>query len=292
MTLPADASQRAEALDLSRSFIIQAPAGSGKTELLTQRFLKLLAQVDRPERILAITFTRKATREMHQRILQRLRQAQEAMADGATPHALENIPEHERRAIELARAALQNDREQGWQLLKNPGRLRVFTIDGLCVQLLSRDPERGSHVAGRSVLEDPKPLYRRAVQDLFEQLGQATATEAESAAARDALVRLLVHLDGDASALQDLLISMLAVREQWLEKMGSDNATLQAAVQDRQEQELARFKTALNADAGATSQLNAAMRLATSLGRSLDDPGCAAAIFSRAAMQHPGSPAE
>ncbi|HLF30014.1 MAG TPA: UvrD-helicase domain-containing protein, partial [Xanthomonadales bacterium] len=291
MTRPADASQRAEALDLTRSFIVQAPAGSGKTELLTQRFLKLLARVDRPERILAITFTRKATREMHERIVRRLHQAHKGMQPGAQP-VQENGDEHERLAIELARAVLQRDREQGWQLLKNPGRLRVYTIDGLCVQLLARDPERGSHVAGRSVLEDPKPLYRRAVQNLFEHLGQATAAEAQSAAAREALVRLLVHLDGNAPALQDLLVSMLAVRDQWTRKMGIDSATLQEVLQDRQEQELAHFRTALGADTAGAGPLAAAMHLVAALGQSLDDPGCAAAEFSLATAQKPGSLAD
>ncbi len=70
---PIDQTDRALTLDTSRSFLVQAPAGSGKTELLTRRLLKLLAEVDEPEQILAITFTLAATAEMRARVLTALR---------------------------------------------------------------------------------------------------------------------------------------------------------------------------------------------------------------------------
>jgi ATP-dependent helicase/nuclease subunit A len=68
----ADQAQRDAALDITRSFIVQAPAGSGKTSLLVRRFLSLIAAKNQPEEIVAITFTKKAAAEMRGRVMKEL----------------------------------------------------------------------------------------------------------------------------------------------------------------------------------------------------------------------------
>ena len=124
MTLDRDA--RSQALDIQRSFIVQAPAGSGKTELLIQRYLALLAQVAVPEQVLAMTFTRKAAAEMRQRVLSALERAE----SGRVPDEA-----HRLRTFELANAVVTRNRERGWNLVEQPARLRIETLDALNARL-------------------------------------------------------------------------------------------------------------------------------------------------------------
>ena len=129
MNTPVDSAQRIKALDPTASICVTAPAGSGKTELLSQRVLNLLAQVDHPEEILAITFTRKAASEMHHRIMAALQFAQ---------HNDEPEEEYRKATWQLARKALERDVACQWNLLSNPNRLKIQTIDSLCGSLTRR----------------------------------------------------------------------------------------------------------------------------------------------------------
>jgi len=196
----ADAQARERALEVDRSFIVQAPAGAGKTELLVRRYLALLATVTEPESILAITFTRKAAAEMRDRILGALRAVR-------APDPIR--PLHE-RTLELARAALEADRVRGWNLLAQPGRLRIQTIDALNLGLARRLPLLSGLGAGLGVEEDARDLYRRAAERLLEQLPQGLAQDSA------AVATLLAHLDNRVERFVELVIEMLTRREAWL----------------------------------------------------------------------------
>lgn len=205
LTAPLDAAERAAALEPTRSFCVTAPAGSGKTELLSQRVLALLARVDQPEEILAITFTRKAAAEMRQRIVAALQLA----ADQPEP-----VETHRRQTWRLAREALARDAQRGWSLLSNPARLRLLTIDGLCSSLTAQMPVLSNFGGQPRIVEQAEPLYQEAVSALFEQLEQPGPIA-------DSLAALLAHVDNQVERWQRLLMALLARRDQWLAHIGA-----------------------------------------------------------------------
>ena len=67
--MPDSSSLVLRALDPSRSVVVEACAGSGKTWLLASRVVRLLLGGVAPGEILAITFTRKAAREIEERVV-------------------------------------------------------------------------------------------------------------------------------------------------------------------------------------------------------------------------------
>lgn len=198
--MTADQAQRDQALDATSSFIVQAPAGSGKTELLIQRYLALLVRVNAPESIVAITFTRKAAAEMAARVLKALREAAEN-----TPV----VSLHEQRTRALASEALRRDAALGWELNENPARLQIQTIDSLCVRIAGGMPWIARLGALPRFTEQPEPLYREAARETLRLLALDPGLGASVAT-------LLVHCDNRASLLIDLIAGMLGRRDQWL----------------------------------------------------------------------------
>lgn len=69
---PSDAAAREAAADPRRNAVLRASAGTGKTTVLTNRYVRLVEAGVPPRNILALTFTRKAAQEMKDRILEEL----------------------------------------------------------------------------------------------------------------------------------------------------------------------------------------------------------------------------
>ncbi len=199
--LEADRQARKAALDTRRSFIVQAPAGSGKTELLIQRYLRLLATVDEPEEILAITFTRKAAAEMRLRVV-------EALEDAALGRRFE--APHKIETAAAADVVLDRDRTRSWNIVDNPSRMRIQTIDSLNTSL-ARTLPLSSGSGGGAVIENGKieQVYRRAAGATLEWL----SVDDENGRAVRAV---LEHLDANTGVYMSHIARMLANRDQWL----------------------------------------------------------------------------
>ncbi|MGD8417556.1 MAG: UvrD-helicase domain-containing protein, partial [Pseudomonadales bacterium] len=194
MSTPApDQLERDRATDIHRSVIVQAPAGSGKTSLLVSRFLKLLCVVEKPEEILAITFTRKAASEMANRILTAL----ESAAHG-----------HEADAD--ASRALARSRERGWRLLEVPARLKIQTIDSLAMSLTRGLPVAAALDPGLALTENAGGLYQRAANRLLLRLY-------DDGPLTDEVADFLEQCGNDPARAERLLAGMLGKRDQWLE---------------------------------------------------------------------------
>jgi len=199
-----DREARERAVLPTASCIVQAPAGSGKTSLLTLRFLRLLADVDCPEQIVAITFTRKAAAEMRHRILAALELAASPLPAGALPH-VEEMHLH-------ARAALARSRERGWGLEHNPARLHVQTIDGLSHWLARRLPLAARIGGSAALVDNARALYAEAARRTVAMLDE------DSPVAKD-LERLARALNHEPRLLEKLIEGMLGARELWLPKL-------------------------------------------------------------------------
>ena len=226
--LQQDAANRERALALE-SFIVEAPAGAGKTELLTQRYLKLLAVVQEPEEIVAITFTNKAAAEMRSRVLQSLQDAADSVAIDK---------QHKEKTRELALKALARSTEKQWNLLEQPARLRINTIDSLC-SYLARQMPLMSRFGGQPGVVDDASIHcqeaaRRALATLEDEAGDGVVTEA------------LRYLDNDTVRLTNLLADMLAKRDQWLHHAGNVQGEVATALQGLIQQDIAQAASLLS----------------------------------------------
>jgi ATP-dependent exoDNAse (exonuclease V) beta subunit len=200
--LPTDQSQRNRALDQARSILVQAPAGSGKTDLLTRRFLRLLAEVDEPGQVVAITFTIAAATEMRHRILSELEKAatSETGANSSDDFSMEA----------LALRALEHSRRRDWKVLDLPAQLRIATIDSFCRDLALQQPLISSLGGGIGIAAQPKELYLRAARQILDKIGHADA------ALNEAIEALLLWRDNNWREMEDLLVQMLETRDRWM----------------------------------------------------------------------------
>ena len=193
-----DKAARIRAIEAHGSVLVQAPAGSGKTTLLAQRYLQLLGQVDAPERILALTFTRRAAQQMRERVLQALAAAR-----------LERCPESmDCETWRLAVTASRHLDARHLDIERQPSRLRIETIDAFNAWLAGQLPISAGSGSAVHVLADAKPCYEEAAR-------RTLAHDAEDRFGV-AVDRVLALDDQRWRRLLDLIAGMLPSRDRWL----------------------------------------------------------------------------
>lgn len=208
-----DSENRQRALALE-NFIVEAPAGAGKTELLTQRYLKLLATVEAPEEIIALTFTNKAATEMRNRILMSL--------EAAENNTLVDAP-HKQVTRDLANVALAHAKNLGWQLLSQPARLRIQTMDALCSSLAWQMPLLSRFGGQPRVSSDAYAHYQAAAQQALAHIVNENSDSENNTAEtniHEPVSTALRFMQNDIEKLTALLADMLAKRDQWQPLVG------------------------------------------------------------------------
>ncbi|GAC1666270.1 MAG: UvrD-helicase domain-containing protein [Steroidobacteraceae bacterium] len=195
---PSDKAARERAILTQGSVLVQAPAGSGKTTLLAQRYLRLLALVDAPERILALTFTRRAAQEMRERVTLALGAARLTDCPANMNRETWSLAVHANRRFD----ALHIDVE------RQPSRLRIETIDAFNAWLAGQLPIAAGAVSPTQVLADARSCYEEAAR-------RALARE-DGDRFGVAVDRVLALGDQRWRRLLSLIADMLPGRDRWL----------------------------------------------------------------------------
>jgi ATP-dependent exoDNAse (exonuclease V) beta subunit len=217
--------------------------------LLTRRFLRLLAEVEEPGQVVAITFTNAAAAEMRHRILGELEKAAaeiapaeskiaetggfshknpEAYPSGAKARVdfaalavrLKSCPDTDKESSAafpdefsmeaLAHRALEHSRRLGWNLLDLPSQLRISTIDSFCRDLALQQPLLSGLGGGMEIAAQPDELYRRAARETLRKVDETRSALGE------AIERLLIWRDNGWQEMEDLLVEMLKSRDRWM----------------------------------------------------------------------------
>ena len=179
---PIDQKIRDEVINPKSSYVVQAPAGSGKTTTLARRILQLLAVVESPKEIVAISFTNKAAAEMHEKVLEQYKE----------PENEEVVKKIEKRARELK---WDND----FMSL-----LEIMTIDSLASKITRQAPLLSESLF-MNISEDPYAIYEAAVKETMKN--------------NDQLAELFPFLNYDYQKIKNQLIAQLKTRDQWIERI-------------------------------------------------------------------------
>ncbi len=184
-----DIHNRIKCLEL-KSIIVQAPAGSGKTELLTQRFIKLLAQVNSPREILAVTFTNKAAAEMKNRITNYLQN--------------KTIPINDTTKI-LIDLLHEEIEKRGVTVDEIISDFNILTIDALNQQIINSIPLLTQYGYQSVIIEDAASIHSEIIKEIIY-------AEKNS----ESIHKILFILNIEFPQLENYFLELLTNRDKWI----------------------------------------------------------------------------
>jgi ATP-dependent helicase/nuclease subunit A len=189
--------------DPSRSVVVEACAGSGKTWLLVSRALRLLLAGTEPSELLAITFTRKAAQEMRERLMLLLRDLA-LQPDQAVIALL-----RERGVAEPdAHRLLPQARNLYERVLSSPQALSIDTFHSWFARLLQIAPLASGVPHGYALIDTTGELMTEAYSRLMQTLNDQDNAEIKRA------ILKLYDLVGDWNA-KKMLDAFAGKRAEW-----------------------------------------------------------------------------
>ncbi len=209
MTTLSATARRAQrtAADPIASVWVSANAGTGKTQVLTDRVLRLLLGGTKPDCILALTYTKAAAAEMSKRVFDRLAQWVTISDDDLRRRLVDLVD------AEPTREQLDRARNLFAAAIETPGGLKVQTIHAFCERLLQRFPLEAGVPPDFSILDDDTANeLRREATDAV--LMDATSGRGGKLAAALSVIVAYAAEDGFDAVLKDALS-----RRDWLEGM-------------------------------------------------------------------------
>ena len=184
--VPVDHAAREFAIDPANDVVLEASAGTGKTRVLVDRYVRLIeAEVD-PQNILAITFTRKAAAEMRERVLAAL--ADRAAKGSISPARWRHLTEH-------------------------IGDIQISTIDAFCFSLLREFPLEADVDPAFDVADETEMArFAREAMDRTLRVVRGLIAEDESVRLLLAQVKTPTLVDGVGSLLDRRHVALPAIR--------------------------------------------------------------------------------
>jgi len=180
------------ATDLQRSFVVRAPAGSGKTELLIQRYFQSLLKRNDPTHAIALTFTQKSALELRERVC--------GLLNGSlkSTHPLTQ---------QLAQRVQEKMTQCQWDLTHYPEKCMICTLDAYFLKLYQRFCENRAQGHSQLIL-DPMHFYQKSAQQFLLYFTQQSP---------NAIVLAFIQYGHQRFyAIQDRIAELFALRDRWM----------------------------------------------------------------------------